>query len=309
MPSIPARHPARDLTRHLAPLLAYLALQVAPLAYAEEVLDCRPFDGFGFSTIGIPHDDGGLAIEWQLLAAPTYPLPLQPILFLDGIVHEALAPIELDCGETFTLRLDPEQVAALRHVAHVTVIPHPPVPAAFAALTPQEAFLRYAAAFPPDVDPWADVERYAPDHGLPWPLDRTPIPADPAHPPIWPTRFPDGSLLPDGVSFDGNVNRRLTRARVGEVIDFEITFDPSPASAGSVAITCLLDDRQIAAFDGALVTLRMLRYGEPLRLPAQLTLDRAGWQRLQCMMLSDEGVFGPYVWPRPLWAGYVWGEP
>lgn len=284
-----------------------LALLVAFTAAFAEPEPCAPYDGFGFSTIAIPRPDGGIDLEWRLLAAPIYPLPLQPALFLDAVAVDAGKPVELDCQEAFTLHVDAARLAAVRHAIHVTVLPHPTIPRSLLAQDPAAALAAYARALPPGIEPWADVELHAPAGALPWPLDRRP--RDPTAPVVWPTRFPDGSLVPDGVSFGDFASRRIARARVGETIPFDVTFDPSAATAGSVAITCLLDGRQIPAFDGSSVALRMLHHGEALFLPGRLRVERQGWQRLQCLMLSDEAAIGPYVWPRPLLAAYVWGDP
>lgn len=290
----------------IAVTLAILAAVVTAFAESEP---CPPYDGFGFATIALPRPDGGVDLEWRLLAAPIYPLPLQPALFFDGVASDAGGPIELDCQEAFTFRVDAAQVAAVRHAIHATVLPHPTIPRALAALDPEVARAAYAQALPPGVEPWADVEWFAPPGALPWPLDRSEPPRDPDTPVVWPTRYADGSLVPDAVSFDGRAVERIARGRIGEEIAFDVTFDPSRSTAGSVAVTCLLDGRQIPAFDGAPYALRLLRHGEALFLPGRVTIAREGWQRLQCLMLSDQAAIGPYVWPRPLLAAYVWGDP
>jgi hypothetical protein len=229
-------------------------------------------------------------------------------LFLDGLAIDAGGPIALACREAVTLHLDAAQVAGVRHGIHSTILPHPTIPRALSALDPTSALAAFARALPPGIEPWADVEWFPPPDATPWPLDRH-EPADADTRIVWPNRYPDGTLVPDAVSFDGRATSRIARGRVGDEIAFDVTFDPSATTAGSVAITCLLDGRQIPAFGGEPIALRMLRHGEALFLPGRLTIAGEGWQRLQCLMLSDEAAIGPYVWPRPLLAAYVWGDP
>lgn len=243
---------------------------------------------------------GVLTLALTLTDGPMDPLSVRPLVFSDGLLLPATAPIDLPCRTEVAWTTAP---TGARHAVHWTVVPWEPLPPAIARMTASEARARYARQAPPGLYPWADVELLRPAGAEPGPrpdvlLGRT-----------WDGPDPVDDRV-DGIDSDGvAVAARLLQVEVGRPTSFRVRYLAGTLGAGPLTVTCLLGERQVAAFDGAPVRHALVEAGELLEVDGTVEVPGPGWHRLHCHLLPEPPGERPITWPRPLLALYLWGEP
>jgi hypothetical protein len=285
--------------------LALLAVG-APARAAPPAPPCGPPGVIGLGSRIDWRDGGAVEVGVTLTAAPVGQVAVWPLLFVDGHLRDEARPLALPCGVEVVVGTPP---LAARHAVHWTLLPWPPVAPGFAALHPDDVARRAEPRDPPGLFPWSDVATLRPPGARPAPRAApapTPTPdaarADPAGP------LDDDRVLlvgSDGAPFAG----RWARAPLGRPLPFRVRYAVGALGAGPALATCLLDERQIPAFDGEVVRAVDLVAGEVWTVDGVATLDRAGWQRLHCLLLPDDPGERPDTWPRPLLGLYLWGDP
>jgi len=279
-----------------------LALALGGAAWAEPSAACGRPGFIGLASTATPQPDGSLRLVLTITDAPVDPLPLLPAVFADGVLLETGGPIALACGAAHAWEAE-AAFARATHAVHWTLLPWPPVPPALLALGPEEAAARYATRLPPGLGPWSDVALLRPEGALPRPR--------PAMAPARDDRSAPVQLVDDAVTWWGDEDdrARLARAATGATLRFRLSYLAGPRGAGPVVATCLLDGRQIAAFEGAPTHDAVAITDRLLELVGEVTVPGPGWHRLQCLLLPDDPGERPSTWPRPLQAAYLWGEP
>jgi hypothetical protein len=101
---------------------------------------------------------------------------------------------------------------------------------------------------------------------------------------------------------------RLARVPVGASVPFRVQYTPGETGGGRLLVTCLLDERQVEAFDGEPFRVVEVPTHHLLELDGVVTLPRSGWHRLHCLLLSDQPGLDPPTLPRPLDALFLWGD-
>jgi len=248
---------------------------------------------------------GDLRAVLLLTDAPVASLTVLPRVFVDGRSVDAGGPLRLVCGEEVAWSVPAERLGRARHAIHWTVLPWPPVAPAVAALDAEAALARYAERAPPGLFPWSGVEVLRPPAATPW---RAPADADAAA-----SSDRRGGLTDDAVTWlaggDPERHPRLVRAPVGAARRFVLRYLPGERGAGRLLATCLLDDAQVAAFDGRPFAFVEALAGRPVVLEGAVVVPATGWHRLHCLLLPDAEGEPPLAWPRPLLAAYLWGDP
>jgi hypothetical protein len=253
---------------------------------------------------------GDLVASLTLTDAAVASLSVLPLVFVDGLVVDAGGPLALSCGEEVAWSVPAGRIGRVEHAVHWTVLPWPPVAPAVAALDADEALARYVDRSPPGLYPWSDVALLRPPGATPW---RRAASAGGTG-----AGGPDASNPPSGPVDDavewvvrGENGRpvRLVRAPVGATQRFMLRYLPSQRGGGPMVATCLLDDRQVLAFDGRPIVHVEAETGRLVALEGTVVVPGPGWHRLQCLLLPDDHGERPLAWPRPLVAAYLWGDP
>jgi hypothetical protein len=248
---------------------------------------------------------GDLVATLTLTDAAVASVTVLPRVFVDGLAVDAGGPLSLACGEEVAWSVPAERLGRVEHAIHWTVLPWPPVAPAVAELDADEALARYGDRAPPGLYPWSDVELLRPPGATPWQggpsqsePERSESPAD---------------LVDDAAEWvvGGDDQRlvRITRAPVGATQRFVLRYLPGERGRGALVATCLLDDRQVPAFDGRPFVLVEAVAGRLVSLEGAVLVPGPGWHRLQCLLLPDDDGERPITWPRPLSAAYLWGDP
>ena len=253
---------------------------------------------------------GDLVASLTLTDAAVASLSVLPRVFVDGLAVDAGGPLALPCGEEVAWSVPAGRIGRVEHAVHWTGVPWPPVAPAVAALDADEALVRYADRSPPGLYPWSDVELLRPPGATPWRRASSAGGPDADGPE---TSDPPSDLVDDAVEWVtlGEPGRpvRLARAPVGATQRFVLRYLPGQRGGGPMAATCLLDDRQVPAFDGRPFVLVEAVAGRLVALEAAVVVPGPGWHRLQCLLLPDDRGERPITWPRPLMAAYLWGDP
>ena len=292
-----AARPRHALTALLIAALVVLAggAQAAPPADG-----CGRPDRIGLASRAELTAAGALRLALTVTDAPIDPLTVRPLVFVDGRLRFDAGPLRLPCRVELGWTTPPTGVA---HAVHWTLFPWPMVPPTLAALTPDEALLRYAGREPPGLYPWADVELLRPAGAGPA--------AGTA--PVRGRAAPPGALVDDRVEVlapDGApLDARLVRAPAGRLLAFRLRFLAGEFGAGSALATCLLDERQLEAFDGRPWRAATVAAGHLLEIDGAVVVPGPGWHRLHCLLLPDAPGERPRTLPRPLLAVYLWGDP
>ena len=253
---------------------------------------------------------GDLVTTLTLTDAAVASLSALPLVFVDGQAVATGGPLVLACGQEVAWSVPGEAIGRVEHAVHWTVLPWPPVAPAFAALDADEALGRYADRAPPGLYPWSDVDLLRPPGATPWPrATRAGAPEAsrpaPGGPP--PGLVDDAAEWVVGGDDGGPV--RLARAPVGATQRFVLRYLPGERGGGPLVATCLLDARQVPAFDGRPFVLVEAVAGRLVALDGVVVVPGPGWHRLQCLLLPDDDGERPITWPRPLIAAYLWGDP
>jgi hypothetical protein len=253
---------------------------------------------------------GDLVASLTLTDAAVASLSVLPRVFVDGVVVDAGGPLVLACGREVAWTLPAEAIGPVERAIHWTVLPWPPVAPAVAALAADEALARYVDRAPPGLYPWSDVALLRPPGAAPWPIEghaNEPGARDPA------VAVPPSGLVDDAAEWllggDEGGLARLARAPVGATQRFVLRYLPGELGGGPLVATCLLDDRQVAAFGGRPFVRLEAVAGRPVALDGVVVVPGPGWHRLQCLLLPDDDGERPITWPRPLIAAYLWGDP
>jgi hypothetical protein len=253
---------------------------------------------------------GDLVASLTLTDAAVTSLSVLPRVFVDGLAVDAGGPLALSCGENVAWSVPASRIGRVEHAVHWTVLPWPPVAPAVAALDADEALARYGDRSPPGLYPWSDVELLRPPGATPWRRvgdANGPDAAEPA------ASGPPPALVDDAAEWvvGGDDGRpvRLARAPVGATQRFVLRYLPGDRGGGPLIATCLLDDRQVPAFDGRPFVLVEALAGRLVALEGAVVVPGPGWHRLQCLLLPDDEGERPIAWPRPLVAAYLWGDP
>ncbi len=253
---------------------------------------------------------GDLVATLTLTDAAVASLSALPLVFVDGLAVDAGGPLALACGREVAWSVPAEAIGRVEHAVHWTVLPWPPVAPAVAALTGDEALARYTDRAPPGLYPWSDVALLRPAGAAPWPREGRANESD--------GRGRDAAAAPPGlvddaaewvVGGDAGGLARLARAPVGATKRFVLRYLPGERGGGPLVATCLLDDRQVPAFDGLPFVLVEAVAGRLVALDGVVVVPGPGWHRLQCLLLPDDDGERPITWPRPLIAAYLWGDP
>jgi hypothetical protein len=248
---------------------------------------------------------GDLVATLTLTDAAVASVTVLPRVFVDGLAVDAGGPLSLACGEEVAWSVPAERLGRVEHAIHWTVLPWPPVAPAVAELDADEALARYGDRAPPGLYPWSDVELLRPPGTTPWKgatsqsePERSEMPAD---------------LVDDAAEWvvggDEGHFVRLARAPMGATQRFVLRYLPGERGGGPLVATCLLDDRQVPAFDGRPFVLVEAAAGRLVSLEGAVLVPGPGWHRLQCLLLPDDDGERPITWPRPLIAAYLWGHP
>ena len=253
---------------------------------------------------------GDLVASLTLTDAAVASLSVLPRVFVDGLAVASGGPLALSCGEEVAWSLPAGRLGRVEHAVHWTVLPWPPVAPAVAALDADEALARYADRAPPGLYPWSDVGLLRPPGARPWP----PAPSAGGPAASGPEAgVPPFDLVDDAVEWvvEGDDRRlaRLARGPVGATQRFALRYLPGRRGGGPMVATCLLDDRQVPAFDGRPFVLVEAVAGRLVALEGAVVVPGPGWHRLQCLLLPDDPGERPIAWPRPLVAAYLWGDP
>ena len=253
---------------------------------------------------------GDLVATLTLTDAAVASLSVLPRVFVDGLAVAAGGPLALPCGEEVTWSVSGEQLGRVDHAVHWTVLPWPPIAPAVAALDADEALARYRHRAPPGLFPWSDVETLRPPGATPWPRATWTSAPGTLAPEVsgTPTELVDDAVEWVVAGDDGS-HERLARAPVGATQRFVLRYLPGRRGGGPLAATCLLDDRQVPAFDGLPFVLVEAVAGRLVALEGVVVVPGPGWHRLQCLMLPGDEGERPITWPRPLLAAYLWGDP
>ncbi|MBW6457483.1 MAG: hypothetical protein K0A98_16495, partial [Trueperaceae bacterium] len=207
-------------------------------------------------------DAGHLVATLTLTDAAVASLSVRPLVFVDGLAVDAGGPLVLACGQQAAWSVPAEVIGPVEHAIHWTVLPWPPVAPAVAALDADEALARYADRAPPGLHPWSDVELLRPSGATPWPraTNGSGPTADGA----------PADLLDDAAEWlvEGDERRlaHLARAPVGATRRFVLRYLPGDRGGGPLVATCLLDDRQVPAFDGRPFVLVEAEAGRPVAI-------------------------------------------
>lgn len=290
---------ARRASITRAGLTAAIALALGTTSHAAA---CGPSDIIGIGSVGHLAEDGRLMLELTASAAPIDPLTVTLLVFVDGVLTPTGIPLDLPCDEPVVMATHATHVS---HAVHWTLMHRPPVSPLFDGLAPEEVLARYADTLPPGAWPvFVDAPLLRPSDAQPFegPLP-SPVRAVEVGPDLW---IEDRVVLLDD---EGSVDaRRLVRVPVGRPVAFRVHYTPGAAGAGPLLVTCLLDERQLPAFDGAPFRVVAVPMHHLLELDGIVTLPRPGWHRLHCLLLSDEPGREPPTLPRPLDALFLWGD-
>jgi hypothetical protein len=243
---------------------------------------------------------GALTLALTLTDGPLDPLPVRPLVFVDGVLRADDGVLELPCGREVVWSTPP---TGARHAVHWTVMPWPPVPPALAALTPRrgaDALRRSRAAGAVPVGRRGAAA--AGGGGAPPP---TPIPSRPG-------RRRPGRRATTASTCSGPTATPSPRAGSGArgaAVGFRLRYLAGELGAGPLLATCLLDGRQLDAFAGRAVVAATAAAGHLLEIDGVVVVPGPGWHRLHCLLLPDVAGERPATWPRPLLAAYLWGEP
>lgn len=271
----------------------------------------------GFASTAELTGAGHLVATLTLTDAAVASLSALPLVFVDGLAVDAGGPLALACGQEVAWSVPAGRIGRVEHAVHWTVLPWPPVAPAVAALDGGEALARYADRAPPGLYPWSDVELLRPPRATPWPRGTNasgPDTSTRALAASAPARGePPSDLVDDAsewlVGGDDGRRVRLARAPVGATQRFVLRYLPGQHGGGPLVATCLLDDRQVPAFDGLPFVLVEAVAGRLVALEGAVVVPGPGWHRLQCLLLPDDAGERPITWPRPLVAAYLWGDP
>jgi len=248
---------------------------------------------------------GDLVASLTLTDAAVPSLSVLPQVFVDGLAVAAGGPLALACGEEVRWSVPAGRIGRVEHAVHWTVLPWPPVAPTVAALDADEALARYGDRSPPGLYPWSDVVLLRPPGARPWPRASSATGPEAGGPPT--------DLVDDAVEWvvGGGERRhaRLSRGPVGATQRFVLRYLPGQLGGGPLVATCLLDDRQVPAFDGRPFVLVDAAAGRLVALEGDVVVPGPGWHRLHCLLLSDDPGERPTAWPRPLVAAYLWGDP
>lgn len=275
------------------------ALAVGPAANAR---GCGPSDIIGVGSLGHLDDDGALTLELTASASPIDPLTVTLLVFADGVLTSSGGPLDLPCGEPVVVTTP---ATSLAHALHWTLMHRPAVSPLFDGLDPDDVLARYADGLPPGSWPvFVDAPLLRTAAAIPFtPRLPSPVRAVEVGPGLW---LDDRVALLDdhlGVRED-----RIARVPVGEPVPFRVHYTPGTSGAGQMLVTCLLDEGQMMAFDGAPFRVVEIPTHHLLELDGVVTLARPGWHRLHCLLLSDEPGREPPTLPRPLDALFLWGD-
>jgi len=280
---------------------AAFALTLA-IGASANAAGCGPSDIIGIGSRGHLGDDGALTLELTATASPIDPLTVTVLVFVDGVLSAGSGALDLPCDETVVVTTPPSPVV---HAVHWTLMHRPAVSPLFEGLEPELVLGRYAAGLPPGAWPvFVDAPVLRTRGGIPFaPATSTPVRAVEVGPDLW---VEDRVVLVDD---DLNArDDRLARLPVGAPAPFRVHYTPGEHGAGRLLVTCLLDERQVEAFDGEPFRVVEVPTHHLLELDGVVTLPRPGWHRLHCLLLSDEPGSEPPTLPRPLDALFLWGD-
>ena len=294
----------------LAAWRALILVAVLPAVAWASVAPCGQPGVIGLASTAELTSAGELVATLTLTDAPVAYVSVLPLVFADGLLVEAGAPLRLACGEEVGWSVPTVRLGRVAHAVHWTVLPWPPIAPAVAALDVDAALARFGDRALPGLFPWRHVETLRPPGATPWPrqvraeLARAEEPERPGLPP---------DLVDDAVEWwaEGVAERRprLARAAVGATQRFVLHYLPGERGGGPLVVTCLLDGDQIDAFDGRPFVLVEAAGGRLLALEGEVVVPGLGWHRLHCLLLPDDAGERPATWPRPLLAAYLWGDP
>lgn len=294
----------------LAAWRAAVLIAALPLVAWGSAAPCGHPGVIGLASTAELTSAGELVAALTLTDAPVAAVSVLPLVFADGRLVEAGAPLRLACGEEVRWSVPPERLGRVAHAVHWTALPWPPIAPAVAALDADAALLRFGDRALPGLYPWRDAETLRPPGATPWPRE---VGAEPSR---WGEPDPSGdppALVDDAVEWwveDGGVARaRLARGATGSRMRFVLRYLPGERGGGPLVVTCLLDGDQIDAFDGRPFVLAEAAAGRLLVLEGELVVPGPGWRRLHCLLLPDDAGERPVSWPRPLLAAYLWGDP
>jgi hypothetical protein len=307
-----------------------LALQIGSLAlwltlfggWAVAAEPCGRYWGFGFTTELRGDEirqqlamDRSFTPTFELSDAPSAPLPIQPLLFVDGALNLDHPAIKLPCRDTVRLAWHDLSV---EHSLHWLFMTLPLVPERF-LLTPVEKLWRDLEQLPaPGIRPmfFQEIIRPSPSDVHAGMEEE----ATAATPPLSPDPAvqvgPGERLELDEVRWvevegvleaaDLTAARTIARTALGREITFELRFYVSEASVGPLLVTCLLDLEQIAPFNGRMLVPIEAHFDTTITVTGTVRAERLGWSRLQCFMLADDPELDTVAhWPRPINAAYL----
>lgn len=247
----------------------------------------------------------------ELTDAPSAPLAVLPLLFVDGLLHPTTPPTKLPCQQV--QRLEWRDLTVERSL-HWLLLALPTVPANLAATPIEQVWEAYADRPAPGVRPilFQELYRPSPSDGEGVAPERFEGVSDPAVEVLPPAPLELDALrwVPrDGVLAEADITARgtIARSRVGAEVPFELDYFVSESAFGPLIVTCLLDQQQVAPFEGRVLLPLTVEFGTSIRVSGSVRAEQPGWSRLQCFMLTDDPQLETYThWPRPIDAAYLW---
>lgn len=282
----------RATSRFLALFLATALNSAGHLAIAQRDACADTFDGLRYSVgADTKRDAQGTSLRptFHLIGAAE-PADVAMLAFADGVQRHGPDPVRtVACGETAAWSVHLPHPAGTPLDVHVTPHPSPAVPEAIREAGPDRS-LSPADAVGYAYDQ-ADMRRVAFGEARPPPPGLASTEATRAEAP-----------LPDAYLYDRGTPRAPASIHVlpagEEVWRFGLWYGESARHDGPYALTCLLNDRQFAAFEGRLLWYGKVPRGTAALIPARTPPLSPGWHQVRCLVL-DRLFTGED--PRPTW--------